>query len=191
MTLCFATNNKNKIKEVALLLQNKVQIVSLADIGCTEEIEETGETFAENAFIKANYIYNKYHINCFADDSGLEVEALNGAPGVFSARYAGEHGNDAKNNELLLENLKNIPNRKARFVCNICLIQNGKPHHFEGEILGKINETPIGNHGFGYDPIFVPNTYNQSFAELDLETKNKISHRSKAINLLVNYLNSH
>ncbi|MFZ9847952.1 MAG: non-canonical purine NTP diphosphatase [Flavobacteriales bacterium] len=188
MALVFATNNHNKLKEVISKL--KIDILGLADIQCTEDIDETGKTFEENALIKAKYVLEKYGYDCFADDSGLEVEALGGAPGVYSARYAGEHGNAEANMNKLLENLKGIDNRKARFVTVICLINKEKTVYFRGEINGTIINEKRGSDGFGYDPIFVPDGYSRTFAEMTLEEKNKMSHRALAVEKMVNYLNA-
>ena len=186
MALVFATNNQNKLKEVKSKL--KAEILGLADIHCNEDIEETGKTFEENAFIKAKYVLDKYGYDCFADDSGLEVEALDGAPGVYSARYAGEHGNAEANMNKLLENLKGIGNRKARFVTVICLINKENTLYFRGEINGTIINKKRGNDGFGYDPIFVPDGFNLTFAEMTLEEKNKMSHRALALEKMTQHL---
>lgn len=188
MKLVFASNNKNKIKEIQLLVPNSIQIVSLEDIGCTEEIPETAETIEGNAILKANYVTQKYGYDCFADDSGLEVHALNGEPGVFSARYAGEPKNDDNNMNKLLSNLKDKTNRTANFKTVICLNYEGKQHLFTGIINGKIIEEKIGNNGFGYDPIFVANDYTKTFAELSMEEKSKISHRGIAVKQLIDFL---
>jgi XTP/dITP diphosphohydrolase len=186
MALVFATNNQNKLKEVKSKL--KAEILGLADIHCNEDIEETGKTFEENAFIKAKYVLDKYGYDCFADDSGLEVEALDGAPGVYSARYAGEHGNAEANMNKLLENLKGIGNRKARFVTVICLINKENTLYFRGEINGTIINEKRGDDGFGYDPIFVPDGFNRTFAEMTLEEKNKMSHRAVALEKMTQHL---
>lgn len=186
MALVFATNNQNKLKEVKSKL--KAEILGLADIHCNEDIEETGKTFEENAFIKAKYVLDKYGYDCFADDSGLEVDALDGAPGVYSARYAGEHGNAEANMNKLLENLKGIGNRKARFVTVICLINKENTLYFRGEINGTIINEKRGNDGFGYDPIFVPDGFNRTFAEMPLEEKNKMSHRALALEKMTQHL---
>ncbi len=186
MALVFATNNHNKLKEVKSKLN--IDILGLADIQCTEDIEETGKTFQENALIKAQYVLDKYGFDCFADDSGLEVEALNGAPGVYSARYAGEHGNAEANMNKLLENLKGVDNRKARFVTVICLINKENSLYFRGEINGTIINEKRGNDGFGYDPIFVPDGFNRTFAEMTLEEKNKMSHRALALEKMTQHL---
>ena len=188
MDLVFATNNKHKLQEIRSILNSSVNILSLKDIDCHEDIPETGNTLNANASQKANYIFKKYNINCFADDTGLEIEALNGEPGVFSARYAGEDKDSEKNMKKVLEKLKDKTNRSARFRTVISLIIDGKELLFEGVINGHIIETPKGNRGFGYDPIFVPDGYNQTFAELGDEIKNKISHRAKAVEKLTEYI---
>jgi XTP/dITP diphosphohydrolase len=185
MQLVFASNNKNKIKEIQLLVPNSIQILSLKDIGCTEDIPETADTIEENAILKANYVTQKYGYDCFADDSGLEVDALNGEPGVFSARYAGEQKNDENNIDKLLTNLKGIENRRANFKTVICLNSKGEQHLFIGVINGQIIEKRMGSNGFGYDPIFVPDGYQETFAQLSLEEKSTISHRGIAVKQLV------
>jgi XTP/dITP diphosphohydrolase len=188
MQLVFASNNKNKIKEIQLLVPSTIQILSLDDIGCTEDIAETADTIEGNAMLKANYVTEKYGYDCFADDSGLEVDALNGEPGVFSARYAGEPKNDENNIDKLLANLKNIENKKANFKTVICLNSKGKQHLFTGIINGQIIEERIGTNGFGYDPIFVADGYQKTFAELTLEEKSNISHRGIAVKKLIDFL---
>lgn len=188
MKLVFASNNKNKIKEIQLLVPTSIQILSLEDIGCTEEIPETADTIEGNAILKANYVTKKYGYDCFADDSGLEVDALNGEPGVFSARYAGEPKNDDNNMNKLLSNLKDKTNRKANFKTVICLNYKGKQHLFTGIINGKIIDEKIGDNGFGYDPIFVANDYTKTFAELSIEEKSNISHRGIAVKQLIEFL---
>jgi XTP/dITP diphosphohydrolase len=188
MQLVFASNNKNKIKEIQLLLPDSIQILSLEDIGCTEDIPETADTFEGNAILKANYVTQKYGYDCFADDSGLEVDALNGEPGVFSARYAGEPKNDENNIDKLLANLKDVNNKKANFKTIICLNLKGEQHLFTGIINGQIIEERIGNNGFGYDPIFVADGYQKTFAELALEEKARISHRGIAVKELITFL---
>lgn len=188
MKLVFASNNKNKIKEIQLLVPNSIQILSLEDIGCTEEIPETADTIEGNAILKANHVTEKYGYDCFADDSGLEVDALNGEPGVFSARYAGEPKNDDNNMNKLLLNLKDKTNRKANFKTVICLNYKGEQHLFAGIINGKIIEEKIGNNGFGYDPVFVANDYTKTFAELSIEEKSNISHRGIAVKQLIRFL---
>lgn len=188
MKLVFASNNKNKIKEIQLLVPSSIEIISLQDIGCTEDIPETANTIEGNAILKANYITEKYGLNCFADDSGLEVESLNGEPGVYSARYAGEPKNEDNNMNKLLSNLKDKTNRKANFKTVICLNINGEQHLFTGIINGKIIEEKIGTNGFGYDPIFVANGYIKTFAELSTEEKSTISHRGIAVKKLIAFL---
>jgi XTP/dITP diphosphohydrolase len=188
MQLVFASNNKNKIKEIQLLVPSTIQILSLDDIGCTEDIAETADTIEGNAMLKANYVTEKYGYDCFADDSGLEVDALNGEPGVFSARYAGEPKNDENNIDKLLANLKDLENKKANFKTVICLNSKGKQHLFTGIINGQIIEERIGTNGFGYDPIFVADGYQKTFAELTLEEKSNISHRGIAVKKLIDFL---
>lgn len=188
MQLVFASYNKNKIKEIQLLLPDSIQILSLEDIGCTEDIPETANTIEGNAILKANYVTQKYGYDCFADDSGLEVAALNGEPGVFSARYAGEPKNDENNIDILLANLKDVNNKKANFKTIICLNLKGEQHLFTGIINGQIIEERIGNNGFGYDPIFVADGYQKTFAELSLEEKARISHRGIAVKKLIDFL---
>jgi XTP/dITP diphosphohydrolase len=188
MTLVFATNNHHKLEEVRKMIGNGFELKSLNDIGCYEDIPETGLTFRENASIKSRYVYSKFKINCFADDSGLEVEALDGKPGVYSARYS-RSGNSESNLNLILQNMRGISNRKANFRCVISLIINGKEYFFEGVVYGIILTEPAGISGFGYDPIFLPDGFSESFAEMSMEEKNKISHRGKAIAELVKFLN--
>ena len=188
MKLVFATSNQNKANEIQSLIPNVLQILSLLDIQCTEEIPETQSTIEGNASQKAFYVYEKYHQNCFADDTGLEVESLNGKPGVLSARYAGESRDANENMDKLLQELSLKENRKARFKTVISLVISGKEHQFEGIVDGVILSEKRGDSGFGYDPIFLPDGYDLSFAEMDLSTKNKISHRAKAVNKLVEYL---
>lgn len=188
MKLVFASNNINKIKEIQLLVPSTIEILSLEDIGCLNEIPETATTIEENAILKANYVTQHYGYNCFADDSGLEVEALNGAPGVFSARYAGEPKNDEKNIQKVLEKLKNTNNKKANFKTVICLNLNNTQHLFTGIVNGKIIEKPKGTNGFGYDPIFIPEGYLQTFAELSMTEKSKISHRANAVSKMIDFL---
>ena len=187
MKLVFASNNLNKIKEIQQLVPSSIQIVSLQDIGCIEDIPETADTIEGNAILKANYVTEKYGLNCFADDSGLEVDALNGAPGVYSARYAGEPKNDDNNMNKLLSNLKDKANKKANFKTVICLNINGEQHLFTGIINGKIIDEKVGNNGFGYDPIFVAEGYSKTFAELSMNEKSNISHRGLAVKQLVDF----
>ena len=169
--LVFATNNAHKLEEVAAKINGKIKLLSLTDIGCVEDIDETGTTFRENASLKSKFIYDKYHVNCFGDDSGLEIEALNGEPGVYSARYAGEHGNHAANIDKVLTSMKGVTNRKANFRTVISLIWNGDEHFFEGVINGTIRNDRSGTAGFGYDPIFQPDGYDKTFAEMSLAEK--------------------
>jgi XTP/dITP diphosphohydrolase len=190
MELVFASSNQNKVAEIQKLIGNKIKLLSLKDINCTEEIAETGKTFHENALIKARYIFDNFKYNCFGDDSGLEVEALNNAPGVYSARYAGEPKNDANNTQKLLKELASKNNRNACFKTVIALIIDGKEQFFEGEIKGRIALQPIGDGGFGYDPVFIPNGYDRTFAQMSLDEKNSISHRAIAVRELVDYLNN-
>jgi XTP/dITP diphosphohydrolase len=186
--LVFATNNAHKLQEVAAKINGQIKLLSLDDIGCFDDIAETGQTFRENASIKSHYIHDKYKLDCFGDDSGLEIDALNGEPGVYSARYAGEHGNHEANINKVLINLKNATNRKARFRTVISLIWNGEEHFFEGTVEGIIRNEKSGTQGFGYDPIFQPDGYEITFAEMSLEEKNKISHRAMAVEKLVAFL---
>lgn len=190
MTLVFASNNKHKIQEIKALLPNSFTIKSLEDIGCTEDIPETADTIEGNAILKANYVSEKYGLACFADDSGLEVNALNGAPGVYSARYAGEQKNDNDNIEKLLTDLEGKANRKAQFKTVIALNFNGEQHLFTGIIKGKIISEKRGSNGFGYDPIFVAESFDKTFAELTSEEKNSVSHRSQAVKELIKWLNT-
>ncbi|MCF7567817.1 non-canonical purine NTP diphosphatase [Sabulilitoribacter arenilitoris] len=190
MQLVFATNNLNKLKEVQALIPAHIKLLSLKDAGCFEDVPETQNTIEGNAIQKAEYIKNKYGYDCFADDTGLEVSALNGEPGVYSARYAGEQRNADDNTNKLLEALKNKDSRKAQFKTVIALQINNKQHTFTGICKGEITTTKHGKKGFGYDPVFKPNGYNQTFAEMDLSLKNSIGHRGKAIKLLINFLNS-
>lgn len=188
MKLVFATNNKNKILEVQQLLPSSIEIISLESIGCAEEIPETADTIEGNAIMKANYVTRNYGYNCFADDTGLEVSALNGAPGVDSAHYAGMQRNAEDNMDKLLESLADATNRKAQFKTVIVLNLNGMQHLFTGIATGKITLEKIGNQGFGYDPIFQPEGYELTFAQLSLQEKGSISHRGKATEQLINFL---
>ena len=208
MKIVFATNNQHKLDEIRAILGPSFEVVSLADIGCHEDIPETGQTLEENALIKAQYVYDKYHLSCFADDTGLEVEALDGAPGVYSARYASlehldnlehlEHNSEA-NMARLLRELANNNNRKARFRTVIALIEKKDicpcgctsikvVHKFEGIVNGEITREKSGAEGFGYDPIFRPDCYDKTFAELGTDIKNQISHRARATQKLAEYL---
>ena len=188
MQLVFASNNKNKILEIQSMLPDTIKILSLESIGCHEEIPETAETIEGNAILKANYVTSNYGYDCFADDTGLEVDSLNGEPGVFSARYAGEQRNADDNMNKLLEALSDKNNRKAQFKTVIALNLNGKQHLFTGIARGEITLEKTGNQGFGYDPIFKPEEYQETFAQLSLDVKNKISHRGKATLQLIDFL---
>jgi XTP/dITP diphosphohydrolase len=189
MTLCFATNNKHKLEEVVPLLKGSFDLLSLDQIGCTDELPETQNTISGNSFQKAEFVYKHFNTPCFADDTGLEVDALNGAPGVYSARYAGDHRNSNDNINLLLENLKGNQNRKARFCTVITLIGlTPAPVFFEGIIEGVIIDEKKGNTGFGYDPVFVPTGHDLTFAEMTLDQKNTLSHRAIATKKLIEYL---
>lgn len=190
MDLVFATNNLNKIKEAAQLLPPSIRLLTLQSIGCHEEIPETGASLEENALLKAKFIRERYGYDCFSDDTGLMVEALNDAPGVHSARYAGDQRNAEANMEKLLGELGQNPCRSARFETVIALILEGETRIFRGVVQGKITMERSGKAGFGYDPIFVPEGYNRTFAALTLEEKNRISHRAKALEQLQNYLGS-
>jgi XTP/dITP diphosphohydrolase len=187
--LVFATNNRHKLEEVAAKINGEIHLLTLEDIGCTEDIEETGTTFEENAGIKSRYVYDNYHLNCFGDDSGLIIDALNGEPGIYSARYAGEHGDHPANINKVLENLQGIENRRAHFKTVISLIWDSNEHLFEGISEGTIRHQTTGNGGFGYDPIFQPDGYDITFAEMNLEEKNKISARARATEKLIAFLN--
>lgn len=188
MKLCFATNNVHKVKEIQALLGGSFTLLSLADIGCTEELAEDQDTLEGNSLQKARYVFEKYQVPCFADDTGLEVEALNGEPGVYSARYAGEQRNSQDNIALLLQNLQGKENLKARFRSVITLISAAGTNQFEGILNGVITFEPRGTQGFGYDPVFIPEHYTQTLAELELSEKNKISHRARAVQKLVLFL---
>ena len=188
MNLIFATSNSNKLKEIKNLLPKEICINDLNSLNFFEEIPENENSIKKNAEFKANFIHSKYNINVFADDTGLEVRVLNGEPGVYSARYAGEDCNSNKNMEKLLKKLINKENRKARFKTVIALVLNNKLHHFEGIVNGTIAHSKKGDKGFGYDPIFVPEGYKKSFAELSLNEKNEISHRSIAVKKLINFI---
>lgn len=190
MKICFATNNAKKIEEVKAALGSDFEIVSLKDIGCHEELPETGDTLDHNAFQKARFVKENYGVDCFADDTGLEVDSLNGEPGVYSGRYAGEPRSDERNIELLLKNLEGKEDRKARFRTVIALILEGKEYAFEGIATGEIIKEKIGGSGFGYDPIFKPDDYSRTFAELTIEEKNQISHRGKAVKALIEFLSN-
>ena len=198
MKIVFATNNQHKLSEIRQILGSRVEVLSLKDIGCYADIPETGSTLEENALQKAQYVYDHYHIDCFADDTGLEVDALGGAPGVYSARYAAvgcaatssqpiDHDSEANMTRLLNE-LGENNNRNARFRTVIALIQQGELHEFEGIVNGQIIRERRGGEGFGYDPIFQPDGYDQTFAELGTEVKNHISHRARATKKLCEFL---
>ena len=186
--LLFATSNKNKVLEIKKVLPKEFNIKSLDDIGFCEEVPENENTIEGNAIFKANYMYKKYNLNVFADDTGLEVDSLNGKPGVHSARYAGISKNSRDNINKLLKKLKNKKNRKARFKTVIALILNSKIHTFEGVVEGIITKKPKGENGFGYDPVFIPSGYTKTFGELSIEEKNSISHRSLAMNKLIDFI---
>ena len=186
--IVFATNNQHKLEEIRKITQGSLEILSLTDIGCNEEIDEPGITLNENALIKATYVKERYGFDCFADDTGLEVDALEGAPGVYSARYAGEACRPEDNMEKLLAEMKETENRRAQFRTVIALRCNGENHLFEGVIRGSIIREKKGNEGFGYDPIFMPEGYDKTFAELGTEVKNQISHRAVATSKLMHFL---
>ncbi|MDX9789192.1 MAG: non-canonical purine NTP diphosphatase [Candidatus Kapabacteria bacterium] len=188
MELVFVSNNIGKIKEIQMLLPENIKILSLHDIGCTEDIPETADTLEGNAILKADYVTQNYGLPCFADDSGLEVESLNEAPGVHSARYAGEPKNDNNNIDKLLFELTNKENRKARFKTVIALNLNNKQELFSGTVHGNIIHEKRGTNGFGYDPVFSPEGYNQTFAEMSIDEKSKISHRANAVKQLIKRL---
>jgi len=189
MKLVFATHNANKLKEVKQLLPSSVELLSLTDIGCTEDIPETGDTLHENAYIKALYVRDHYGYNCFADDSGLEIDALDGAPGVISARYAGPQKDNEANILKVWNELKDKTNKAGQFRTVIALCINSEEKDFEGIVRGKLIHEKRGEKGFGYDPIFIPEGYSQTFAELGDTVKNKISHRARATQLFLKYLN--
>lgn len=186
--LCFATNNAHKVEEIQAILGKSFELLSLNDIHCKEELPETGNTLEANSLQKAKYLYDNYHTDCFADDTGLEVHALGGEPGVYSARYAGEQRSHTDNINLLLKNLVNKLDRSARFRTVITLIQGGNITQFEGIVNGKIIEELRGTEGFGYDPIFIPEGFNRTFAEMTLIEKGEISHRGRAFQKLVEFL---
>jgi XTP/dITP diphosphohydrolase len=186
--LCFATNNSHKLDEVREMLPETFELVSLKDIGCFDELPENQRTIEGNALEKARFVFEKYRINCFADDTGLEVEALGGEPGVDTAHYAGPERNADKNMDLLLKNLESKTNRKARFKTVFSLFWEGEMYDFEGLVPGEIAKEKKGNLGFGYDPIFIPDGFSETFAELGSEIKNRLSHRAAATRLLVAFL---
>jgi XTP/dITP diphosphohydrolase len=187
MKLVFATNNRHKLQEVADMTGNRFELHTLADIGCTADIPETGTTFHENASQKSRYIYDRYRISCFSDDSGLEVDALEGEPGVYSAHYSGSRDSE-ENLQLVLRRMEGQKSRSARFVCVISLILDGEEHFFEGRTEGIIRRERAGTDGFGYDPIFQPEGYDVTFAEMSQEEKNRISHRGKAVEAMAEFL---
>ena len=186
--LCFATNNAHKVEEVQAVLGNRFELSTLKQIGCNEELHETGNTLEANSLQKASYLFDNYQIDCFADDTGLEVTALKGEPGVYSARYAGEQRSHSDNINLLLKNLSGKTDRSAQFRTVITLIIDGKVEQFEGIVKGEIIETLRGNEGFGYDPVFIPEGFDRTFAEMTMEEKGKISHRGRAFEKLVTFL---
>ena len=189
MKIVFATNNPNKLKEIQSLIPKEIEIISLNEIGCSEDIPETGDTLEANAFQKAHYIKDNFNYDCFADDTGLEIDELNGDPGVYSARYAGPERNANANMNKVLNELKGKKNRKAQFRTAIALILNGEEHLFEGKVEGYISKDKQGNEGFGYDPIFIPENDIRSFAQMSMQEKGAISHRGRAVRNLVAYLN--
>ena len=188
MKLVFATNNKHKLEEVRAILGNRIEVLSMNDINCHDDIPETADTLEGNALIKARYIYEKFGVDCFADDTGLEVDVLGGEPGVYSARYAGEECNPEANMHKLLHNLTGKNNRNAQFRTVIALIIKGEEKLFNGIVKGTITEEKCGTSGFGYDPVFIPEGFSESFAQMDSATKNSISHRYRATKELSNYL---
>jgi XTP/dITP diphosphohydrolase len=186
--ICLASNNLHKIEELQKILGKAFTVRTLSEIGCDEDIEETGSTFAENSLIKAKYVFDKYGINVLADDSGLEVEALNGRPGVYSARYAGEPSDATANNIKLIDELKGIENRKANFRTVITLILDGQIHTFEGEVFGRIKDTFDGEVGFGYNPVFIPDGYTETFHEMGFEQRSRLNHRGRAMEKVMAFL---
>ena len=189
MDLVFATNNKNKLKEIKHIIIDKINILSINDLNHSDDLEETGLTLKDNASQKARFIYKKFNKNCFADDSGLEILSLNNEPGVFSARYAGSNCSADDNMNKVLKKLESIQNRNAIFKTVICLILDGKEYFFEGSIEGIITNEKIGHNGFGYDPIFRPNNFNLTFAQMSVKEKSKISHRAIAVSKFVKFIN--
>lgn len=189
MKLIFASHNEHKAKEIQSLLPSGIELLTLADLQLTEEIPETAETLEENALLKASYVHERFEMNCFADDTGLEVHALNGAPGVFSARYAGNDKDSEANMALLLKNLSNATDRRARFRTSIALIWNGKQHFFDGVVNGQIAKVRAGSDGFGYDPIFIPENSTRTYAEMTLSEKSNQSHRARALEKMIVFLN--
>ena len=189
MQICFATHNQNKVAELRKLIGKNLEILSLDDLGVADEIEETGTTLKENALLKAKFIFDNYAIACFADDTGLEVDTLDGAPGVYSARFAGEPANNEKNIDKLLGLLLNQVNNQARFRTVIALVTDTEQHFFEGVVEGEIIDQRRGSNGFGYDSVFLPNHFDRTFAEMNMEDKNLISHRARAVKKLTDFLN--
>lgn len=189
--MVFATNNKHKLTEVRQLMPEKYKVFSLQDIGFNDDIPETGKTLQENASIKSWFVFKRFGLDCFADDTGLEIDALEGRPGVYSARYAGEEGNPEKNIQKVLRELEGVKNRTARFKTVISLILDGKEYYFEGKVEGIILDSKRGKAGFGYDPVFLPDGYHQAFAEMPSGLKNSISHRGRAIKKLITFLKQH
>lgn len=185
--LVFATNNQHKTEEVRTLLSGMYEVLNLKDIGCTVDIPETADSFIGNAELKSSFVAENFHLDCFADDSGLEVEALNNEPGIYSARYAGEH-DDAANLQLVLQKMEGVANRNAQFRTVVSLVQGGQKFIFEGIVKGTIRTAPTGKSGFGYDPVFQPDGYQQTFAEMTMEQKNQISHRAIAMRKLISFL---
>jgi len=191
MKLCFATNNAHKLEEVQALLGDSFTLTTLKEIGCTEEIPETHDTIPENSYEKAEFVWNNYAVSCFADDSGLEVEALNGEPGVHSAYYAGPQRNAEDNMNLLLQKLAGQENLNARFVAVITLVLDGRYYQFDGEIKGKISMEKRGTNGFGYNPVFVPEGHDRTFAEMSMQEKGELSHRARAFAKLEQFLKNY
>ena len=187
--IVFATNNEHKLREIRAIIHDGTEVLSLADIGCHADIPETADTLEGNALIKAHFVYDNYGYDCFADDTGLEVEALDGAPGVHTARYAGDDQDSQANMRKLLQEMKGKDNRNARFRTAIALIQGGEEHLFCGEVRGTITTEPLGNKGFGYDPVFIPEDTGLTFAQLGEDVKNHISHRARAVAKLTEFLN--
>ena len=187
--IVFATNNEHKLREIRSIIHDGTEVLSLADIGCHADIPETADTLEGNALIKAHFVYDNYGYDCFADDTGLEVEALDGAPGVHTARYAGDDQDSQANMRKLLQEMKGKDNRNARFRTAIALIQGGEEHLFSGEVHGTITTEPLGNKGFGYDPVFIPEDTGLTFAQLGEDVKNRISHRARAVAKLTVFLN--
>lgn len=187
--IVFATNNEHKLREIRAILKGKAEVLSLNDINCHADIPETADTLEGNALIKARYVYNNFGLDCFADDTGLEVEALGGAPGVHTARYATDGHDTQANMRKLLREMDGKQNRRARFRTAIALIQGGEEHLFSGKVDGYISTSPLGTDGFGYDPVFMPEETGKTFAQLGEDFKNKISHRARAVAELMKYLN--